>query len=96
MDTVIRLEHAPADSNTGLAMEIWIKNFEYSDEAGCDSTTEDPNEPANGYVVSAFVTKRIHLEGVTFHIDEFSSRSKVFPTNTMSRESTPDSKVKTI
>lgn len=92
---MIRLEHVPGDSTTGLAMEIKIANFEYSDEAGSEPSTVDPNESASEYLVSAFVTKRIHLEGINFYIDEFSPRAKVFSANAKnsSRESTPDSKV---
>ncbi|XP_031784416.1 autophagy-related protein 2 homolog A [Nasonia vitripennis] len=94
-DTVIRLEHVPLDSATGVAMEIHIQNLEYSDEAGSDpSHTLDPNQSVKGYVVSAFTTKRFYLEGVTIHTDEFPSRARTFSKSvmTMSRGSTPDSK----
>lgn len=97
LDTVIRLEHVPMDSATGVAIEMSIKNLEYSDEAGSDpgSSTLDPNQASKGYVVSAFTTKRFYLEGVTFHTDEFSSRARTFSRSVMtaSRGSTPDSKV---
>jgi autophagy-related protein 2 len=97
LDTVIRLEHVPLDSSTGVAMEIFIQNLEYSDEAGSDPSyaTLDPNQSSKGYVVSAFSTKRFYLEGVTFHTDEFPSRARTFSKSvmTMSRGSTPDSKV---
>ncbi|XP_012255190.2 autophagy-related protein 2 homolog A [Athalia rosae] len=96
IDTVIRLEHVPVDSTTGVAIQMSIKNLEYSDEAGSDpgSSTLDPNLTNKGYVVSAFATKKFYLEGVTFHTDEFPSRARTFSRSVMtaSRGSTPDSK----
>ncbi|XP_017890148.1 autophagy-related protein 2 homolog B isoform X2 [Ceratina calcarata] len=96
IDTIIRLEHVPLDSSTGVAIEMCIKNLEYSDEAGLDpsSTSLDPSQSTKGYVVSAFTTKRFCLEGVTFHTDEFPSRARTFSRSiiTTSRGSTPDSK----
>ncbi|XP_076666317.1 autophagy-related 2 isoform X1 [Andrena cerasifolii] len=96
IDTVIRLEHVPLDSSTGVAIEMCIKNLEYSDEAGLDpsSTSLDPSQPTKGYVVSAFTTKRFYLEGVTFSMDEFPSCARTFSRSiiTTSRGSTPDSK----
>ncbi|XP_076234909.1 autophagy-related 2 [Calliopsis andreniformis] len=96
IDTIIRLEHVPLDSSTGVAIEICIKNLEYSDEAGLDpsSTSLDPSQSTKGYVVSAFTTKRFYLEGVTFYTDEFPSRARTFSKSiiTTSRGSTPDSK----
>ncbi|XP_008558251.1 autophagy-related protein 2 homolog B [Microplitis demolitor] len=95
IDTVIRLEHVPLDSTTGVAIEMCIKNLEYSDEAGSDPSNVnlDANQ-SKGYVVSAFTTKRFYLEGVTFHTDEFPSRARTFSRSVMttSRGSTPDSK----
>ncbi|KAH0569025.1 autophagy-related protein 2 homolog B [Cotesia glomerata] len=96
IDTVIRLEHVPLDSTTGVAIEMCIKNLEYSDEAGSDPSNVnlDANQPSKGYIVSAFTTKRFYLEGVTFHTDEFPSRARTFSRSVMttSRGSTPDSK----
>ncbi|KAK0093179.1 hypothetical protein PV326_014144 [Microctonus aethiopoides] len=98
LDTIIRLEHVPLDSMTGVAIEMFIKNLEYSDEAGSDPSNVnlDANnqQQTKGYVVSAFTTKRFYLEGVSFHIDEFPSRARTFSRSVMttSRGSTPDSK----
>lgn len=100
IDTVIRMEHVPLDSETGVAIELCIKNLEYSDEAGSDpsTTTMDPSQSQKGYIVSAFTTKRFYLEGVTIHTDEFPSRARTFSRSVMttSRGSTPDSKVTNI
>nr|XP_012226127.1 PREDICTED: autophagy-related protein 2 homolog B isoform X1 [Linepithema humile] len=94
IDTVIRLEHVPLNSSTGVAVEVSIQNLEYSDEAGLDpsNTSLDP-ESAKGYIVSAFSTKRFYMEGVTFHTDEFPSRARTFSRNVVASTcSTPDSK----
>lgn len=96
IDTVIRLEHVPLNSSTGVAVEMWIQNLEYSDEAGLDpsNTSLDPDESAKGYVISAFSTKRFYMEGVTFHTDEFPSHARTFSRSLVASTcSTPDSKV---
>lgn len=96
IDTVIRLEHVPLNSSTGVAIEVWIQNLEYSDEAGLDpsNTSLDPDESAKGYIISAFSTKRFYMEGVTFHTDEFPSRARTFSRSMLASTcSTPDSKV---
>lgn len=98
IDTVIRLEHVPLNSSTGVAIEVWIQNLEYSDEAGLDptNTSMDPDESAKGYIISAFSTKRFYMEGVTFHTDEFPSRARTFSRSMLASTcSTPDSKVST-
>ncbi|KYM93249.1 Autophagy-related protein 2 like protein A [Atta colombica] len=95
IDTVIRLEHVPLNSSTGVAIEVWIQNLEYSDEAGLDpsNTSLDPNESAKGYIISAFSTKRFYMEGVTFHTDEFPSHARTFSKSMLASTcSTPDSK----
>ncbi|KAI4495649.1 hypothetical protein M0802_008484 [Mischocyttarus mexicanus] len=97
VDTVIRLEHVPLDSTMGVALEMCIQYLEYTDEAGLDPSHSsiDPGQSGKGYVVSAFSTKRFYLEGVTLHTDEFPSRSRTISRSimTMSRCSTPDSKI---
>ncbi|XP_072742677.1 autophagy-related protein 2 homolog B [Anoplolepis gracilipes] len=95
IDTVIRLEHVPLNSSTGVAVEMWIQNLEYSDEAGLDpsGTSLDPDEAAKGYIISAFSTKRFYMEGVTFHTDEFPSCARTFSRSLVASTcSTPDSK----
>ncbi|XP_066590734.1 autophagy-related protein 2 homolog B isoform X2 [Prorops nasuta] len=96
INTLIRIEHVPLDSASGVAIEMLIKNLEYSDEAGSDpcNSSLDPNQSAKSYVVSAFSTKRFYLEGVSLHTDEFPSRARTFSRSiiTTSRSSTPNSK----
>jgi len=96
IDTVIRLEHVPLSSSTGVAMEIWIQNLEYSDEAGLDSNnaSSDRDETAKSYVTSAFSTKRFRMDEVTLHTDEFPSHARTFSRDIIASTcSTPDSKV---
>ncbi|XP_070517195.1 autophagy-related protein 2 homolog B isoform X2 [Cardiocondyla obscurior] len=96
IDTVIRVEHVPLNSSTGVAIEVCIQNLEYSDEAGLDpsNTSLDPEESAKGYIISAFSTKRFYMEGVTFHTDEFPSRARTFSRSMLASTcSTPDSKM---
>ncbi|XP_069689778.1 autophagy-related protein 2 homolog B isoform X2 [Periplaneta americana] len=99
VDTVIRLEHVPKDSNSGVAVEFRIKVVDYCDEAG----TDPPNAPSGEsylqpgskvYQVAAFTTKKFYLEGVTMYTDEFPSRARTFSRSVMSlsSSSTPDSK----
>ncbi|XP_020295971.1 autophagy-related protein 2 homolog B isoform X2 [Pseudomyrmex gracilis] len=95
IDTVIRLEHVPLNSSMGVAIEMWIKNLEYSDEAGLDSnkTFLNPDESPKSYIVSAFSTKRFCMEGVTFYTDEFPSCARTFSKSVVTSTcSTPDSK----
>lgn len=93
---MIRLEHVPLNSSTGVAVEMRIQNLEYSDEAGLDpsGTSMDPDEASKGYIISAFSTKRFYMEGVTFHTDEFPSCARTFSRSLVASTcSTPDSKV---
>lgn len=99
IDTVIRLEHVPLNSSMGVAIEMWIKNLEYTDEAGLDSnkTFLNPDESPKSYIVSAFSTKRFCMEGVTFYTDEFPSCARTFSKSVVTSTcSTPDSKVSVI
>jgi len=100
IDTVIRLEHVPMDCSTGVAMEIWIQNLEYSDEAGLDSSNAslDRDETAKSYVTSAFSIKRFCMDEVTFHTDEFPSHARTFSRiiTATTTCSTPESKVNII
>lgn len=91
LNTVIRMEHMPLGSRTGVALELRIRNLEYSDEAGSDPSNVnlDPNLQSKGYVIPAFMTKKFYLEGVTIFTDEFPSTAR---TSSRSRCSTPDSK----
>lgn len=98
-DTVIRLEHVPKDSNSGVAVEVRIRSIDYLDEAGSDPpNVQDvqavPGENSKAYHIAAFTTKKFCLEGVTIYTDEFPSKARTFSKSVMSMStgSTPDSK----
>nr|CAD7441323.1 unnamed protein product [Timema bartmani] len=99
LDTVIRVEHVPKDSISGVGLEIRIKSLDYFDEAGADppapSTPEAQLQQGNKmYQVAAFTTKKFYLNGITLYTDEFPSKARTFSRSvmTMSSSSTPDSK----
>ncbi|XP_021929227.1 autophagy-related protein 2 homolog B-like isoform X2 [Zootermopsis nevadensis] len=98
-DTVIRLEHVPKDSNSGVAVEFRIKNMDYFDEAGTDPPNSTPGEAYlqqgnKTYQVAAFTARKFCLEGITMYTDEFPSRARTFSRSvtSLSNSSTPDSK----
>ncbi|XP_047512068.1 autophagy-related protein 2 homolog A isoform X1 [Pieris napi] len=75
VNTKIRIEHVPKNSNRGIALEIHIKNTDYYDEAGSESVPETSETEKNKtYVVATFSNKKIQFSGVTFYIDEFPSK----------------------
>ncbi|XP_049811820.1 autophagy-related protein 2 homolog A [Schistocerca nitens] len=99
LSTVIRLEHVPKESSSGVALEIRIKNMDYCDEAGTDPPTppmgDTQLQQANKlYQVAAFTTKKFYLEGVSLYTDEFPSQARTFSRSVMSSStgSTPESK----
>ncbi|GBP70052.1 Autophagy-related protein 2 homolog A [Eumeta japonica] len=75
INTKIRIEHVPKNSDKGIALEIHIKLIDYYDEAGSEPPPEvtDP-ENAKTYLVSTFTSKKILFEGVTFYTDEYPSK----------------------
>ncbi|KAM9301925.1 autophagy-related protein 2 homolog A [Gastrophryne carolinensis] len=71
LDTIIRIENSPADSDTGTALEIHIKRLDYCDEAVRDS---GPTIPVDIHQPPAFIQKILQLSGVSFHYEEFKNR----------------------
>lgn len=70
VETVLRLEHVPKDSNAGVAVEFRIKNVDYFDEAGTDPPNLMPGETYlqqgnKVYQVAAFTARKFYLEGIT-------------------------------
>ncbi|XP_046401930.1 autophagy-related protein 2 homolog B isoform X2 [Ischnura elegans] len=89
IDTVIRVEYVPKESNSGVALEVKIKNMDYFDEAGLD--TEGPPEPSDPsqqqqkiFEVAAFTSKKFCMEGVTLFTDEFPFHARTFSRSLMS------------
>ncbi|XP_065221759.1 autophagy-related protein 2 homolog A [Planococcus citri] len=66
IDSIIRLEHLPKESSTGVAIEAHIKEFSYYDE----TSTEESEESATK-LSSAYSTKMFSFEGVEFYSNEF-------------------------
>lgn len=98
LDTVIRMEHVPKDSTSGVAVEVRIRSIDYLDEAGADPPAPEVEvtggETGRAYHIAAFTTKKFCLEGVTIYTDEFPSQARTFSRSVMSMStgSTPDSK----
>nr|UXP86414.1 atg2 [Procambarus clarkii] len=75
LDTIIRLEHTPKGSQSGVSLEVRISKIDYFDEAGLGKTT--PTETGKpGYEQQAFASKKFHIEGLTLYTDEFPAKSK--------------------
>ncbi|XP_013385934.1 autophagy-related protein 2 homolog B-like [Lingula anatina] len=71
-DTIVRLEHLPAEAKCGIALEIRINRIEYFDESATDqgSPVDDPMQH-DVYKPAAIAHKNFHITGMTFFCDEF-------------------------
>uniref|UniRef100_A0A3P9LWE8 Autophagy related 2B n=1 Tax=Oryzias latipes TaxID=8090 RepID=A0A3P9LWE8_ORYLA len=69
VDTVLRIEHIPENSKTGIALEIRIGKIAYCDETGDDSSSVNVHQP------TTFAHKNVQMEGITVLWDEFSDVS---------------------
>ncbi|XP_033498307.1 autophagy-related protein 2 homolog B isoform X1 [Epinephelus lanceolatus] len=70
LDTVLRVEHIPENSKTGIALEIRIKKIVYCDETGEESSSVNVHQP------TTFAHKNLQMEGITVFWDEFSDVSR--------------------
>uniref|UniRef100_A0A8D0CVJ8 Autophagy related 2B n=1 Tax=Sander lucioperca TaxID=283035 RepID=A0A8D0CVJ8_SANLU len=70
LDTVLRVEHIPENSKTGIALEIRIKKIVYCDE------TDEERESVNVHQPTTFAHKNLQMEGITVFWDEFSDVSR--------------------
>ncbi|XP_030620868.1 autophagy-related protein 2 homolog A [Chanos chanos] len=61
LDTIVRIEHHPLDSDTGVALEMHIKRLDYCDEAVRDSSQ---TVPVDIHQPPAFVHKILQLSAV--------------------------------
>ncbi|KAK8735432.1 hypothetical protein OTU49_005389 [Cherax quadricarinatus] len=77
LDTIIRLEHTPKGSQSGVSLEIRIKKIDYFDEAGLGKTTPNGEASKTGFEHQSFASKKFHIEGLTMYTDEFPAKSKV-------------------
>ncbi|CAB1330898.1 unnamed protein product, partial [Coregonus sp. 'balchen'] len=70
LDTVLRIEHFPENSKTGIALEMRINKIVYCDETGEESSSVNVHQP------TTFAHKNVQLEGVTVFWDEFSEAAR--------------------
>eukprot|EP00064_Thunnus_orientalis_P010090 superscaffoldBa00001335_g10116 len=70
LDTVLRVEHIPENSKTGIALEIRINKIVYCDETGEESSNVNVHQP------TTFAHKNLQMEGITVFWDEFSDVSR--------------------
>ncbi|XP_038142463.1 autophagy-related protein 2 homolog A [Cyprinodon tularosa] len=67
-DTIVRIEHQPPDLQTGVALEVHIKNLEYFDEAVKDPSTQTA-VPVDIHQPPAFLHKILQLSDVKLLYD---------------------------
>ncbi|TNN56911.1 Autophagy-related protein 2 B [Liparis tanakae] len=81
VDTVLRVEHIPDNSKTGIALEIRIEKIVYCDETGEETSSVNVHQP------TTFAHKNLQMEGITVFWDEFSDVSRAgcrsSPTSTL-------------
>ncbi|XP_055004123.1 autophagy-related protein 2 homolog B [Boleophthalmus pectinirostris] len=70
LNTVLRLEHIPENSKTGIALELRINKIVYFDESDDESSSVNVHQP------TTFAHKKLQMEGLTIFWDEFSDLSR--------------------
>ncbi|KAF7704373.1 hypothetical protein HF521_021445 [Silurus meridionalis] len=70
LDTVLKIEHVPENSKTGIALEIRIKRIVYCDETAEEGSSVNIHQP------TTFAHKNLTLEGANVFWDEFSEISR--------------------
>ncbi|XP_072106379.1 autophagy-related protein 2 homolog A-like, partial [Mobula birostris] len=72
LDTIVRVEHTPDGSRTGVALEVHIKRLEYCDEAVKDSVSTSKKDPIpiDIHQPPAFVHKVLQFSGVLLHYED--------------------------
>uniref|UniRef100_A0A8C2ENF5 Autophagy related 2B n=1 Tax=Cyprinus carpio TaxID=7962 RepID=A0A8C2ENF5_CYPCA len=82
VDTVLRMEHVPENSKTGIALELRINKMVYCDESVEEGSSVNIHQP------TTFAHKNLTLEGAYVFWDEFSESAraglKSSPTQTVS------------
>lgn len=75
-DTVIRFEHLPKDTVTGIGLEIHIKRIDYLD-LSTELAEENSHFKAKSvYEPAACACKNLKIFGVSVHLDEFPEESR--------------------
>ncbi|XP_077866099.1 autophagy-related protein 2 homolog B-like [Saccoglossus kowalevskii] len=86
VESVVKLEHVPKESKTGVSLEVCIKRIEYFDENASDPGSGSDQEVPQKYEPVAFALKKFHLMGVSLFCDEFPENYR-----TLSRQSSCES-----
>ncbi|XP_041131131.1 autophagy-related protein 2 homolog B-like isoform X6 [Polyodon spathula] len=73
LDTVLRIEHVPENSKTGIALEMRISKIVYCDETGDECSGMNVHQP------TMFAHKNLQLTGVSVFWDEFSEAARTCP-----------------
>ncbi|XP_069771921.1 autophagy-related protein 2 homolog B-like isoform X4 [Narcine bancroftii] len=73
IDSVLRIEHVPENSKTGVALEIHIQRIEYCDE----SATECPD--VSIHLPTAFAHKNLQMGGISLFWFEFPESARTSP-----------------
>uniref|UniRef100_A0A8C1DWR7 Autophagy related 2B n=1 Tax=Cyprinus carpio carpio TaxID=630221 RepID=A0A8C1DWR7_CYPCA len=70
VDTVLRMEHVPENSKTGIALELRINKMLYCDESVEEGSSVNIHQP------TTFAHKNLTLEGAYLFWDEFSESAR--------------------
>ncbi|KAI2654597.1 hypothetical protein H4Q32_011359 [Labeo rohita] len=70
VDTVLRMEHVPENSKTGIALELRINKMIYCDESVEEGSSVNIHQP------TTFAHKNLTLEGASVFWDEFSESAR--------------------
>uniref|UniRef100_A0A8C1VR73 Autophagy related 2B n=1 Tax=Cyprinus carpio TaxID=7962 RepID=A0A8C1VR73_CYPCA len=84
VDTVLRMEHVPENSKTGIALELRINKMVYCDESVEEGSSVNIHQP------TTFAHKNLTLEGAYVFWDEFSESARA------GLKSSPTQTVKTL
>ncbi|CRL03003.1 CLUMA_CG016444, isoform A [Clunio marinus] len=74
INTEVRLEYLPKDSDVGVTLIIKIKSFEYQNEASSEAQQKDESSEKNDQktiLLATHDTHHIALEDITFYTEEF-------------------------
>ncbi|XP_071501504.1 autophagy-related protein 2 homolog B-like [Diadema antillarum] len=81
IDTVVRLEHVPQGSSTGIALEVHIERLRFFDEEAQGAAARDlgssvdPSQPPR-FEPAAFLNKNLQMMGVTIRCEEFPEQQR--------------------
>lgn len=70
VDTVLRMEHVPENSKTGIALELRINKMVYCDESVEEGSSVNIHQP------TTFAHKNLTLDGASLFWDEFSESAR--------------------